>query len=201
MAENKGDSATTLSAAQSRALFDILTHCETYAEIEDFKQPGAISKYGPPFQTDLPSTGSGSPILQALLANFALTLPGLQNVSDEFWTVRVNALIEELSQAELSESYDKGILGVRKTLATAISALLEYPARGSFAGVPKAEKEPKKDYDVKNPNDVMRSWHDALQGMVYGNLVDELFAKAAETDDLTKHSGLVQAMHEFVVVK
>jgi hypothetical protein len=32
-------------------------------------------------------------------------------------------------------------------------------------------------------------------------LIDELFIKAAETEDLSKHDTLVQGMHEFVVVK
>ncbi|KAK4554951.1 hypothetical protein LTR86_008099 [Recurvomyces mirabilis] len=189
----------SLTAIQQHALFDILTHHETYREISDFRQPGAIQKYGPPFQDNL--TTSDSPILQALLSKFALKLPGLRDVSPDFWKTRIADLIDELAQAELSESYDKGILGVRKTLATAISALIEYPARGTLGGVPeKKDREKNKKYDASNPDDVMRSWHDALQEMVYGDLIDVLFAKAAETDDLTKHPSLVQAMHEFVVV-
>jgi len=47
----------------------------------------------------------------------------------------------------------------------------------------------------------MGSWHDALQEAVYGNLMDEMFAKAAETDDLERHPSLVRAFHEYVVVK
>ena len=58
-----------------------------------------------------------------------------------------------------------------------------------------------KKYDLKNADDVLQAWQDCLQAMVYGDLIDELFAKAAETDDLTKHAELVQGMHEFVVVK
>ncbi|KAK3644393.1 hypothetical protein LTR56_009645 [Elasticomyces elasticus] len=192
------DTTATLTPTQQHALFDILTHHETYKEIEDFKYPGAIKAYGPPFQDNLKQ--SDAPILQTLLSKFILRLPGLRDVSPEFWKTRVADLIEELSQAELSESYDKGLLGVRKTLATAISALIEYPARGSLAGVPKRDKGAKKEYDVSNPEDVMGSWHDALQEATYGSFVDEMFAKAAETDDLSKHPSLVQAMHEFVVV-
>lgn len=124
-----------LTPSQSHALFDILTHRETYTEIEDFKQPGAISQYGPPFQDDIAK--SQSPILQTLLSKFALKLPGLRDVSPEFWKVRVESLIKELAQVELSESYDKGVLGIRKTLATAIAALIEYPARGCLEGIEK----------------------------------------------------------------
>jgi len=192
---------TTLTPAQSAALFDVLTHFETYREVEDFKQPGAIHKYGPPFQDD--KAKSNSPVLQTLISKFILPLPGLRDVSADFWKVRVADIIDELSQADLSESFDKGILGIRKTLATAISALIEYPARGCLAGLPevKDEKPELRKYDVKSPDDVLQAWQDCLQALVYGDLIDELFSKAAETDDLSKHDTLVQGMHEFVVVK
>lgn len=115
-------------------------------------------------------------------------------------------IINELSLAELSESFDKGILGIRKTLATAISALIEYPARGCLGGLTEKKAEEKKEsegrkYDVKSPEDVLQAWQDCLQALVYGNMIDELFQKAAETDDLSQHDTLVQGMHEFVVVK
>lgn len=191
----------TLTTAQSSALFDILTHHETYHEIEDFKQPGAIHKYGPPFQDDKGT--STSPVLQTLLSKFILPLPGLRDVSADFWKVRITDIIDELSKAELSESFDKGILGIRKTLSTAISALIEYPARGCLGGLPEQEKkrQESRKYDVKNPDDVLQAWQDCLQAIVYGNLIDELFQKAAETDDLSQHDTLVQGMHEFVLVK
>ncbi|GAB7335813.1 hypothetical protein MBLNU13_g08089t1 [Cladosporium sp. NU13] len=189
---------TTLNPAQSAALFDVLTHFETYREIEDFKQPGAIHNYGPPFQDN--KSKSSSPVLQTLISKFILPLPGLRDVSAEFWKVRVSDIIDELSQAELSESFDKGILGIRKTLATAISALIEYPARAVLGGLPEKKRPEKRTYDVKNPEDVLQAWQDCLQAVVYGDLIDELFSKAAETDDLSKHDTLVQGMHEFVLV-
>lgn len=195
----EGSSGQALTADQSTALFDILTHYETYKEIEDFKYPGAIHSYGPPFQDDLNS--SQSPILQSLLAKFILKLPGLRDVSEQFWRDHVEKLIEELAQAELSESYDKGILGIRKTLATAISALIEYPARGALGGFPKQKLDPSRKYDISNPDDVLQAWRDCIQEVVYGDLIDRLFAKAAETDNLEEHPPVVQGMHEFMVVK
>lgn len=192
-------SGAPLTPEQSRALFDILTHHETYKEIEDFKAPGAIFSYGPPFQDDVNS--SQSPILQSLLAKFVLKLPGLRDVSEEFWRGRVENLVQDLADAELSESYDKGILGIRKTLATAISALIEYPARGALGGFPKQTVEHDRQYDVSNPDDVLQAWKDCVHEMVYGDLTDKLFAKAAETDDLKQHPPVVQGMHEFIVVK
>ena len=147
MADTK---TVSLSSEQSDALFDLLTHRATYQEIEDFKFPGAIYKYGPPFQDDTKT--SSSPILQMLLSKFVLKLPGLRDVSPEFWTVRVEDLIQELAQAELSESYDKGLLGIRKTLATAISALIEYPARGCLGGFSRESIDKTRNYDIKNPS-------------------------------------------------
>lgn len=193
------DTNATLSEEQSKALFDILTHKQTYREIEDFKDPQAINKYGPPFQAHVDSPQT--PILQTLVAKFILKLPGLRDVSPDFWKGRVDKIIQELAEAELSESYDKGLLGVRKTLSTAISALIEYPARGILGGFPKKPIEHSPQYDVSNPEDVLQAWRDCVQEMVYGDLIDELFAKAAQTGDLKEHSSLVQAMHEFILVK
>lgn len=193
------DTSSGLTATQSAALLDILTHHETYAEIEDFKTPGAIKKYGPPFQDS--KSKSSTPLLQALVSKFVLRLPGLKDIKTEFWKTQVSDLIEELSQAELSESYDKGILGVRKTLATAISALIEYPARGSLGGFPKRDVERSAEYNVSDPEDVMKAWQDSLQEIIYGDLIDELIKRATETDDLLQHDTLVQGMHEFIIVK
>ena len=197
MATTEADAG--LTREQSHALFDILTHRETYAEIEDFKVPGAIHKYGPPFQDDVDSTTS--PVLQTLLSKFVLQLPGLRDVKPDFWKTQVLDLIQELSEAELSESYDKGALGIRKTLATAISALVEYPARGCLGGLEKQEFIRQEKYDLDDADDVLQSWRDGMQAVIYGDLVEELFAKAAETDDLKQHDSLVQGFHEFVLVK
>lgn len=205
--ENMAATTTTttsgLTPEQSAALFDILTHRESYDEIEAFKQPNTIHQYGPPFQ-DSVTTKSRAPILQTLLSKFILTLPGLCNVPPSFWKTQIADLINELSQAQLSESYDKGLLGIRKTFATAISALIEYPTRACLGGFPKTsdtQTDQQRKYDTSDPEDVLQAWQDCLQAIVYGDLIDKMFAKAAETDDLTKHETLVQGMHEFVLVK
>ncbi|QIW96312.1 hypothetical protein AMS68_001830 [Peltaster fructicola] len=190
----------SLTPQQYHALFDILTHQETYNEIANFKYPDTINHYGPPFQDSTKS--STSPILQTLLSKFILKLPGLRDVPADFWKVQVAELIEDLSKAELSESYDKGVLGIRKTLATAGSALIEYPARGSLGGYAEVKSKVPEDkrYDTQNPQDVLQAWKDALQAAVYGNFVTEVFEKAAETDDLERHTSLTRAVHEFIVV-
>lgn len=101
----------------------------------------------------------------------------------------------------MSESYDKGILGVRKTLATAISALIEYPARGVLGGFSKEPIHHSPQYHLDSAEDVQLAWKNSVQDMVYGDLIDKLFVKTAETADLTQHDSLVQGMHEFILVK
>jgi PX-associated len=191
--------ADTLSSEQVSALLDILTHAETYGEIRDFRAPGSLSHYGPPFTSESrkPST---SPALQALVSRFLLPLPGLRDLTTDFWRVQLSTIIGDLEKADLSESYDKGLLGSRKTLATAISALIEYPVRGTFAGFDKRE-DPQRKYDLYNADDLAQSFRDFMQEAVYGKIVDELVAKAAETDQLADHEPIVQALHEYVLVK
>ncbi|EPS41869.1 hypothetical protein H072_4178 [Dactylellina haptotyla CBS 200.50] len=192
---------TTLTAAQAHALLDILTHRETYsAEIELFKTPGIINSYGPPFQDD-PSI-SKSPILQTLFSTFLVGIPGLRDVDKEFWTKRALPIIDDLAKANLSESYDKGGMGVRKMLATLISALIEYPARGVLGGMPGRDikYDPEQPYDLKNPDDLGHAWKTFQRQVVYGGLLDELFDKAAESDELNDHSQMVIAAHQHIVV-
>ncbi|KAL1633673.1 hypothetical protein SLS56_002821 [Neofusicoccum ribis] len=192
-------SSPELSPRQAHALFDVLTHHEVYSEIENFKWPDAIHQYGHPFAKDAAQPCT-SPILRALLSKFALTLPGLSSVADVFWKERIQTIVEKLGAAELSESYDKGSVGMRKTLATAISALIEYPAKGALGGFPMKDVDAARAYDTSKPDDVMQAWDDFLQQLVYGGMIDELFTTCAETDNLEDHSPLVQAAHEFILV-
>jgi hypothetical protein len=55
--------SVTLAPEQVHALFDILTHYETYAEIQGFKSPDAITGYGYPFARKLvePETTQSAP--------------------------------------------------------------------------------------------------------------------------------------------
>ncbi|KAF4458189.1 hypothetical protein F53441_40 [Fusarium austroafricanum] len=55
--------STTLAPEQVHALFDILTHHETYAEIQGFKYPDAVTGYGYPFTrtTVEPQTTQSAP--------------------------------------------------------------------------------------------------------------------------------------------
>lgn len=188
-----------LTPVQSAALFDILTHYETYAEIREFRHPGSLAHYGPPFaaEANKPST---SPALQILVSKFLLTLPGLKNLPPHFWKVQCKDIIDHLEKANLSESYDKGVIGIRKTLATAVSALIEYPVRGTYGGFPQSKSQNPK-YDVTNAQDLSRSFRDFMNQTIYGNVLDDLIAKTAETDNLDDHEPLTKALHEYVLVK
>ena len=191
---------TSLRPVEAHALLNILSHHEVYAEIEEFKYPDAIQAYGPPFQDE--TTVSTSPSLQRLVTRVLLPLPGLKNVAASFWSDRVQPLIAALSAANLSESYDKGVCGQRRTLSTGISTILEYPSRGIFAGCPPpAEAKRKTPYDESKPDDAAAAWHDFVRGMVYGDVIDKVAVKAAETDQLGKHPPLTRAAHKFILLK
>lgn len=189
----------TLSPSQSAALLDLLSHHNVYAEIRDFRIPGSLDHYGPPFTTS-PNSPSNSPALQGLVSKFILKLPGLRDVPPEFWKVHIYDIIEGLENANLSESYDKGVIGTRKTVATAISALIEYPVRGTTAGFAKV-KDPEHEYDLCKAEDLSRAFRDLMDASIYGSALDELIAKTAETDKLAEHPPLTQAAHEFLLVK
>ena len=190
----------SLSPQQAHALFDILTHYQTYHEIQQYRYPDGIENYGPPFVIDKDKS-SDSPILQTLLYRFVLTLPGLKDINQDFWQKRVEDLVRRFGDAELSESYDKGTIGSRKTLATAIATLIEFPARGVLGGIPKRElKRGANDYDLSDPEDVRQGWDDFLQDLVYGDLINELETKIGETDKLEQQTMRVQAAHEYILV-
>jgi len=189
-----------LSAEQAHALFDILTHCEVYNEIRGFRFPGALSHSGHPFK--IAGEKNDSPLVYSLFSKFVLPLPGIKDVSSGFWQTRIQGLVDDLAKAELSEAYEKGNIGIRKTLATAVAAVAEGPGRGVFGGLPpKPDRARTRDgYDSTKPDDVAAAWEDFTQQLVYGDLLDELFAKAGETDKLENHSTLVQAAHEHVLI-
>lgn len=258
-------STSDLTPQQTHALFDILSHHETYAEIEGFRFPDAVTSYGYPFRPvtvlplgksstttpagTAPSTPrvrtpippedgqggkgsslqssndnqggeatadeafrSSSPLLQTLLTRFVLPLPGIRDLPRDFWAVRVQGLLSRLGEAELSESYDKGALGTRKTLATGASAVLEMLGRGALGGVRRTEKmrqsgeatrEDKKaqKYDCSKAEELERAWDDVVDDLVYGSLMDEMFDHLAETDDLEGYSPAVQAAAEYAIIQ
>lgn len=190
--------STKLTSEQESALFDILTHHQVYAEIEGFKRPEAIRNYGPPFSKD-ETVKSSSPLMQKMFNSIMVRLPGLTSLPPEFWQDRIGTLIASLSDAGLSESYDKGAMGTRKTLSTATSVLIENAARGCFGGCPPVQDETKQ-YDRSKAEDLRQAWKRAAHDLVYGDLIDELYDTMAKSDKLEDMSPLVQAAIEHILL-
>ncbi|OLN88283.1 hypothetical protein CCHL11_00266 [Colletotrichum chlorophyti] len=201
-------STSPLDAEQTSALLNILTHFETYHEIEEFKKPETIANYGFPFTTTAKSgeaatyaAQSSAPLLQSLFTKFVLTLPGVSSISPEFWNVRVQGLLQKLAEVELSESYEKGNLGTRKTLATASSTVIEAVARANIGGGPYSNPATRPtEYDLKDAGDLTRAWDDAMHDLVYGDLCDVLLDYLAETEDFESHSPMARAAVEYIIV-
>ncbi|ORY15400.1 PX-associated-domain-containing protein [Clohesyomyces aquaticus] len=194
-------SSPALTPAQTHALFDILIHHQLYSEIVAFKDPATIDRYGHPFKKP-DGVQTTSPLLQNMLNKFVVRLPGLNNVGPGFWEEKIRMLVMKLGEAELSESYDKGAIGARKALATAISSLLEYVARGMLGGYPGGPREAteKREYDTSKADDILRAWDDGMRDVIYGDLLDELFVDIAKTGKLEDHSNIVQGAHEFILL-
>jgi hypothetical protein len=199
-----GTTSVELSPQRAQALFDLLIHHQTYfADCIRFNRHDGIKNYGPPFDAASTSIPSTAPILQTLLYRFVLPLPGVRSFSPTFWD-NVKQLMEKFAEANLSDSYDHAGLGLRRTLATGAAALLEYPAKGVYGQVEK--KEPHVDalskvYDIEDSDDLKEAFDVFLQQVVHGDTIDELFGKVAETPELSEHSSLVQAAHEYLLVQ
>ncbi|KAI5855091.1 PX-associated-domain-containing protein [Durotheca rogersii] len=203
-------SSAVLSPVQLDALLDILVHHETYAEAESFKDPEAIEHYGYPFEAccrNGEASGgqkSASPLLQLLLTRLVLTMPGIRDLSPEFWADKFRNIMRKFGEAELSESYDKGTLGSRKRLVSAASAIHECVTRGLLSGVRLPDDYQLPDlrgkYNLQVASDLARAWDDVVQHLVYGNLIDELFDQFMETSNLEGHSPAVEAAVNHAVI-
>ncbi|KAH0490419.1 hypothetical protein TgHK011_001887 [Trichoderma gracile] len=272
--------ASALTKQQTHALFDILTHHETYSEIEGFKAPDAVTGYGFPFARTTTTTaavassngsgGSGSgqvtprartqasssfwrmrglrnvaetedddkvnkddeeeedededescstsPLLQLMLTRLVLPLPGVRDLPPEFWNVRAQGLLARFAEAELSESFDKGALGTRKTLATGASSVLEMVARGILGGVERAgddgEKKTTKtkkykkkkkatrerEYDETKAEDLSRAFGDLLEEWAYGDLMERVSEHVTDTEDLESFSPAMKAALNYAII-
>lgn len=202
----------TLSPAQLRALFDILNHNETYREAESFKRSYAIREYGYPFAADIPSQRksppdyhpkSTSPLFQLFLTKCVLTVPGMTELPPEFWPVNFQGIMTKLADANLSESYDKGTLGTRKTLATGASVIHEAITRGLLEGVETNNKKfdlKQASYDTTRASELDRAWNECVHELIHGNLADELFDKFTLSSDFEAHSPAVKVATDYAVL-
>lgn len=188
-----------LSSRHAHALFDILTSHVTLTEIENLKLSKTVASFGPPLEPSIKHRPS-SPLLRVLLQSFILDLPGLRSVTPHFWTDSIRQLATALDDANLSESYDKGSVGIRRTLSTATASIVESVARGRLGGCPKQATKEDTNYDQTNPEHLIQAWDDFLQRIIYGDLLNKMFVKAAETDKLADHESLVQAAHQYALI-
>lgn len=194
-------STTTLSLEQIDALFDILTHHATYAEIQAYKWPDTIQEFGHPFTQK--GIWSSSPILHSLVNGFITKQPGINSLPADFWQARLGVLVSNIGAAGLSESYDKGAMGTRKTLATATATLLEYVARGYIGGYPRKKNlhlNLDRNYDLDNAEHLLQGWEDAAHELVYGDLIDDLFDQVTESERVADKSPVVQAAIEYILI-
>lgn len=206
------DAPQTLTPEQLDALFDILNHNEMYREVECFKHTQAIREYGYPFTNaekpqpnDAPTYApeSSSPLLQLLLAKVILTMPGMSELPPDFWPTNFQTIMLNLASANLSESYDKGTLGTRKTLATGASVIHGVLTRGLLAGIPKREGIDLKTatYDPTQAADLERAWDDCMHQLVHGDLADEMWDFCASTPDFETHSPAVAAAVDYAILQ
>ncbi|TIA93358.1 hypothetical protein E3P99_00135 [Wallemia hederae] len=193
----------TLNAAQLKALFDILTHIQSFNEFTLTKIPGRVSSSGYPFKPMADTPQPPSPALNYLFRQLALTLPGFSTIPPELWQEGAQGLLERLAAQDLSDSFDKGLLGKRKILGQGIIVIAEFALRGVLGGLPRRKQStfPKDarecTYDPNNPQDVQNAWNDFLQGLVYGKYVEDLVGYVEKTDKLEELPTLFQAAHAF----
>ncbi|PSR77151.1 PX-associated-domain-containing protein [Coniella lustricola] len=204
--------STTLSPPQLQALFDILNHHESYHEVEGFKSSQSLRDFGYPLNSTpdfergtsaVYQSRSTSPLVQLLVTRCLLTFPGMSDLPPDFWPYNVQSIITRLCEGNLSESYDKSRLGIRKTLATGGSVILEALTRGLLGGVPdRGDKISLKDrrYDMTQAAELQRAWDDCMQGLVYGDLADDMFDYFTKTADLEAHSAAVSAASEYAIL-
>jgi len=188
-----------LTQDQLYALIDLLVHEAIYQEIESFKDSQTIAEYGPPFQ-DI--SHSSAPILQGLLTEFGLTAPGANDIDPLFWTVRIKALISQFADANLSEAYDKGNLGIRKTSTTAGSSFLEYPVRALLGTFPKDEECFKREkYDLNDADDLEQAFKDFFQRLVHGNQLEKTYENSSTIEEFDQLDELDRATHRYILIQ
>ncbi|KAM3444977.1 hypothetical protein NHJ13734_000846 [Beauveria thailandica] len=155
------------------------------------------------------STLSALPIMQLLTSTFVMRLPAIKTLPRDFWAVHVQGLLSRFAEADLSESYDKGTMGARKTLSSGSGSVIEMISRGFLGGVgrrggqssqPTTEELTKKRYSLQDGQELIRAWEDVLEGLVYGDLVDNMFDYLAKTDKLEEHSVAVDASSSYIVI-
>jgi len=254
----------TLDPRRMKALLDILTHIETFAELEGISALEAVHRLnkdgsredgifinGPAvtgagddddddddnvsensFDTaytsksgeqakDVPerhvSSGTiapSAPVYRVLHQDFITTFPGSCNLPSSFWTERFFGIV---NRWRVTASFDKGTLGLRSTLASLSSSVVEALARARFIGLEKHEGPMQAsggsiDVHAKTLNGTVSnshgkleklavSWQNMCQNLIYGNLVDELFDALPTTNRIDQLTPAIDMSVEFACIK
>jgi hypothetical protein len=166
-----------------------------------------MPEYGYPFvrADGEPAPKSATPILQHLVVTFVVPFVGVADLSRDFWSVRAQGILSRFAEANLSESYDKGAVGTRRTVTTVASSAIEVVARGALGGharhVHVCGHLRRGAYDLGTARALERAWADVSQELVYGRLVDELVDHVEEHEDLEGHSPAAEAAVQYIIMQ
>lgn len=189
----------SLTPAELEALFNILTHFQTFDEFRNLRYEDNMSRFGPPAT---PASGGPTPfpLLQQLTS--AVVSPTL--FTPEGWAAQIG-LGARLASANLSDSYDKGFSGLRKNASTGMSAGLESVARGFLVG---RSRDPavnlatlkNEKYDRSDARSLEHAWDDCVQGLMYGDLLDRIFDAVKATPELDDVPPVAKAALDYFLV-
>jgi hypothetical protein len=123
-------------------------------------------------------------------------------LSEETWTV-FTGVWERLAAINLSESYEKGTMGLRKSGSTAASASLESIVRGVLAGAPRVQdyQSTNKSYNRGDARQLEQAWDDAVQEMVYGDLLSRIFAMIKKSGDIQDLPPVAIAALDYMIIQ
>ncbi|KAL1895787.1 hypothetical protein Cpir12675_003065 [Ceratocystis pirilliformis] len=230
---HKSNDALALTDEQLHALFYVLVHNETYSEISAFSDPKAIATAGYPFKFEdgddedtktvlsdenedsvvgstqsYNSRPSSDPLLQMLSVTFVLPIPGLKDLPPTFWSKCVQGIVSKFGQAELSESYDQGAMGSRRTLSTAASAVIEAFARGYLSGLRKIEHPTSTPADCSTTEEnksarvakLAQDWNQVMEEVVYGDFIDRACKILGESSEIEESIPFLEGAVEYAII-
>lgn len=188
-----------LTPAELEALLNILTHSQTFDEVRGLRYEANMGRFGPP-ATPASAGPTPFPLLQQLTAN--VVSPNL--FTPQGWANQMS-LGQRLAAANLSDSYDKGFVGMRKDMATGLAATVESVTRGFLVG---RSRDPSvnlatlknQTYDRSDASVLEHAWDDAVQGMMYGDLLDRVFDCVKQTPELDDVPPVCKAALDYFLV-
>lgn len=194
----------------------------TASEIQALKYPGCVSASGYPFSpsgaepsspTKQAPTGTKSslPFINSSVQGFVLSIPGISQAPLSLFRVTLQALMERIAGANLSDSFDRGIISKRKTFGYFMVVMCSHIVRGLLGGYPRyqsigtsrqdqKQKIEEEQYDVKSPVEAQAAFQRLLSTWIYPTdpvdvTVAALVGHAKRTDKLEELPAVYQAAH------